>query len=469
MKYVLATLTVLLLFMSSTIANAALENLEGRRYKITEGKVKWTQNANVRSIRITCSSGTHHIQKIVPGNRDEWWTGKLRRREAYDCRVETTIFDRRVGTVKNVQNVQMPPAPGHFPSAPPPPSPIGPTTNSELKVALIGDTDSKENFRTALKIARTGGANVIMINGDFVYLNDDEPKRAFFSKAQTWKQILQEEIDLNRTAVIGSLGNHDVDFNDNNGTAWEDEFIKYFDSFRNSYNGLRRKCTGAPGLSKMRDVTLVNEVCTFGNVSIVASSINLFHEHGFSSQFFEDELHKKLSAAPASNWKLAGYHFTLASMNRAGKSEDQNTHRFFDIIRQHGAIGAQAHTHQVMASCSISSPFRLGEAVRCDRQFGNDSSNRWVGPGLGLYVDSSAVRDVRPKTSCLNAGAGCKHMTDVITAEGYSYQDRGSRSLRDGRGVLFLVFNANGDSSKGYATYMNFSGDQVFSFNIHKM
>lgn len=235
----------------------------------------------------------------------------------------------------------------------------------EVKVALLGDTGAGTNFASVLDLVEEEKADVVMINGDFGY----------GAAPSKWANLVQSSIDISRFPIIGALGNHDVE-------KQKDIYIPIFESFRNEANGLKTKCTGQGTLSTSHDVIAVNETCTFGNVTIVASAIGQV----LSKPFFETQLEEKLKDAPASNWKLVGYHFTLEAMN-PGVKGNQNAFEFFDIIRRYGAIGAQAHTHTASASCPISSQFAAGANIRCHDDFGANLEQRFVMPGTSVYLD----------------------------------------------------------------------------------
>ncbi len=342
------------------------------------------------------------------------------------------------------------------------------TTNEykELKVALMGDTDIHEKFTQGLELAKREGTEVMMINGDFAYAEDG------LSDVETvyaWRDRIERSIDFNQISVIGSVGNHDIDKKDQLGHNGEmlHRYIKYFGRFRNSQNQLNEKCTGQSEIRQDRDVMLMNEVCTFGNVSIVASAIGITEV--FPDSFYENELKKKLSQMPTENWKLAGYHYTLKSMNMAGKG-DQTTHTFFDIIRQQGAIGVQAHTHTAMASCPIGGRFAENSPVRCLANFENDVYNRYIEPGIGIYLDSSVSgRDVRDRKGCSNEGSSnCDHLYDYISYEGYHIKNGAPKNIGSRDGILFVDFNKGGDPSKAYVYFKNFSGNVIFDFVIHR-
>ena len=321
----------------------------------------------------------------------------------------------------------------------------------ELKVALLGDTGAGSKFARVLELIASEKADVVMINGDFGY--SDSPRE--------WRDQLVKNIDINKFKVIGSMGNHDV------GPMSTGQYIYILNSFRNDQNGLKESCTGKfSPIPWVTDITIVDEVCTFGNVSIVASAIGQM----FTKSYFEKRLESKLKKIPSQNWKLVGYHYTLASMT-PGLKPDENSHKFFDIILQYGAIGAQAHTHSVMASCPINSKFEIGKPVTCDSDFGSDLENRFVKDGVGLYIDSSlGGKDLRNRGRCLKPDeSGCAHMIDLITKEGYTRVDgKSDKNFYTSAGAMFFVFNVGGNENRAFAYYKSIDGKEVFRFNLTK-
>lgn len=320
----------------------------------------------------------------------------------------------------------------------------------EFKVAVLGDTGAKINFPKVLKLIADEQSNLVLINGDFGYS----------ASASTWKSVLQKNLDTDKYPVIGALGNHDVGFL-NTG-----RYISIFKSLRNKNNGLSVNCTGSFSiLPWMGDITAADEVCTFGNVSIVVSAIGQI----FRKSYFEHRLENKLKRIPKDHWKLVGYHYTLESMT-PGLKPTENTHEFFDLIRRYGAIGAQAHTHSVMASCPISSKFDNKKPVACSPHF-TDLNERFVAPGVGLFIDSSlGGQDVRNRSRCLkHTEEGCSHLVDIITREGYSRTDGTTRSdFYIPAGVMFFNFNVGGNPNRAYVYYKSIDGQEIFSFNLTK-
>lgn len=315
----------------------------------------------------------------------------------------------------------------------------------EIKVALIGDTEAGTNFGTVLKMIAAEKANVVMINGDFGY--GDSPT--------TWKNRVLASVDPDTLPIIGTLGNHDVGNNTN-------IYISILNSFRTAKNGLLTSCTGKSGISEGHDITAVDEVCTFGNVSIIGSGIGQV----LSKTYLENRLEVKLKNVPADNWKLVGYHFTLASMN-PGIKGDESSQKFFDIIRQNGAIGAQGHTHVAMASCPIISTFKKGSPIQCHPSFTNPEE-RFVTPGTGMYVDSSlGGKEARTRQRCKNpTDVGCRHMVDIISGEGYTRTDGVRKTNFNRFGAMFFVFNVGGDASKAFAYFKSIDGQIIFKFDL---
>ncbi len=317
----------------------------------------------------------------------------------------------------------------------------------EVKIALIGDTEAGSNFGSVLRMVAAEKVNLLMINGDFGY----------GASPSAWKQRVLSSVDINTLPIIATLGNHDLGSNAN-------KYIDIINGFRNSKNGLITACTGKAGVSTGHDITAVDEVCTIGNVSVVGNGIGQV----LSKMYLENQLDAKLKAVPNGNWKLVGYHFTLENMN-PGIKGDEATHKFFDIIRQNGAIGAQGHTHIAMASCPISSVFQKGAPVQCHPDFINPEE-RFVMPGTGIYVDSSlGGKEARSRLRCkIATEKGCAHMVDIISKEGYTRTDGVKKTSFNRFGALFIVFNVGGDPNKALAYYKSVDGQIIFKFNISK-
>jgi hypothetical protein len=315
----------------------------------------------------------------------------------------------------------------------------------EVKLALLGDTAAGTGLASVLKLVAAEGTDVVMINGDLGY----------DATAEQWKAQVEASIDTSKFAVIGSLGNHDV--------GSKDKYIEAFSAFRNSNQSLKTSCTGAKPISEGHDIIAVDETCTFGNITIIPSGIGQV----LTKAYLEGRLENKLRATPVNNWKLVGYHFTLASMN-PGIKREENTPKFFELIRKAGAIGVQAHTHSVMASCPISSSFTAGTTVTCHSNFQTDLESRFVAPGIGMYMDSSiSGKAVRNRTRCLNPKEnGCTHMVDLITTEGYTRTDGTTNQNFNRFGALFVVFNSGGDPSKALVYYKSIDGQVIFKFTI---
>lgn len=324
-----------------------------------------------------------------------------------------------------------------------------PTSAQEITVALLGDTGAYRDFQAVLKLVKDEQAQVVMINGDLGYSATPEK----------WRETLLKEIDPNAQFVIGSLGNHDFEH------GRQDDYVGIFHGLRNAKNSLPSRCSGGLRIERGRDIAALDEVCTFGNLTIIASGIGQL----FSKSYFEDRLREKLSNKPADNWALVGYHYTLASMN-PGLKTNENTHKFFDLIRQFGAIGAQAHTHTVMASCPINSEFKTSGNPSCHPDFGADLEDRFIEAGTGIFIDSSlGGMPPRSRRRCHRpTDNGCAHMVDLVTKEGYTRVDGRSRNDFIGRGAVFVKFNLGGDPSRARAYFKSVDGREVFSFHIRR-
>lgn len=317
----------------------------------------------------------------------------------------------------------------------------------EVKIALIGDTDVGSNFRSVLKMVALEKPNLLMINGDLGYK----------ATPAAWKKRVISSVDINKLPIIATLGNHDL-------ASATTKYIEIINGFRTTSNGLKTVCTGKTPIVEDQDITAVDEVCTLGNVSVIGSAIGQV----LTTTYLENRLATKLEAVPEGNWKLVGYHFTLASMN-VGTKADQATHEFFDIIRKSGAIGAQAHTHFATATCPISSVFEKNAPIVCHPTFTNPDE-RFVMSGTGIFVDSSlGGKSTRPRIRCKAANeSGCAHMVDIISKEAYTRTDGLKKTNFNRFGALFIVFNVGGDPKKAKAYFKSIDTKVVFSFNISR-
>lgn len=336
---------------------------------------------------------------------------------------------------------------------------------NEITIALLGDTDIGDDFIEGLELTKRENPEIIMINGDFAYNNSGTTTK---EEVKIWDEELRRTINFDKYSVLGSIGNHDIDQDDIRSHSGDilHRHVNNFFSYRNSSNQLKQKCTGGTDLSGTSDTVLLNEVCTFGNLSVIMSGVGVTEK--VSKTYYENQLEQKLKKLPDNQWKLIGYHYTLTSMNRSGKIRDQNTHRFFDLIRQYGGIGVQAHTHAAMASCPIAVPFKEGDPVRCKPDFKNNVDDRKISPGTGIYLDSSVSgRDVRPYTACKNEGSSnCEHLYNYISSDGHHEGGNAPQNIGSRDGVIFITFNKGGDPSKAYVYFKNYDGNTIFDFTI---
>jgi hypothetical protein len=278
------------------------------------------------------------------------------------------------------------------------------STEPNLKVAFIGDTDTGSDFKDVLKLIRDEKAEMVMIQGDLSY--------SFFGGgASSWFPIIDNAINKAQpgsTAEVTipyfvSKGNHDSDWG------------KYGP-------GLKQRMERWGVTSEHNDPSKQNYSVVYKGLKMVMVSDNETDSPSradYVAQRFQNDDHI---------WRICSWHKNQKLSNVGGKGDEMGW-VIYENCRAHGAIVAQGHSHTYSRSKTLTKDSNQTVDVNC-----NDPFSLCVGPGKHFFFDSSlGGRDQRS----LSSSASKPHFASTFAAD---------------YGALFIEFNVDGDprKAKGY-------------------
>jgi predicted phosphodiesterase len=185
-----------------------------------------------------------------------------------------------------------------------------PSSNSGVKIAIIGDQSISDNAHKLLKMIKDEGVELLVINGDFDYKNNPA----------AWKKMHDDVLGTS-FPIIAVAGNHDAD------DSWElwQEYQRITADWDANPN---LSCTGTPG---------EESTCVYKGIKIVSVTPNQFdYEHTkYIKQAFDGD---------DNSWKICAWHKNMTKM-QTGDKLDEAGWGVYDACREQGALITTAHEH----------------------------------------------------------------------------------------------------------------------------
>jgi predicted phosphodiesterase len=297
-------------------------------------------------------------------------------------------------------------------------------TETNLKVAFVGDTASGSNWTSVAKLIKNEGAKAVMVAGDMTY--NDNPEQWWSKTEATFGQTFP---------VFLARGNHDD-------ATWE-----RFRPKANTHLG------GATRFAGRHDAAYRT---VFKGLSIVnikkrdtATDIN------------------NLFANDNSIWRVCGWHQNQAKMQVGGKKDEMGW-AVYEACRKKGAIIITAHEHSyhrtksltniqtqtIDSTCSSGSRLCVGAATA-----GKERTFVAVvgtgGEGLREQIRCTPS-SMSPPYASTSSDPGCS-----IWASIYSTSQIGATF-----GALFITFNVDGNTKKARGYFKDINGKTIDTFEI---
>jgi len=284
------------------------------------------------------------------------------------------------------------------------------TTDKNLKVAMVGDTDHGSNYRQVLELVKADGAQALLVNGDMTYSSNPT---AFWDMTDS---VLGADFP-----VFIARGNHDDD-------RWP-QFQP-------------RALTHLGGAERIAGAHDSNYKTIFRGLSVVA--IRKGDTADKISSLLKDDPHA---------WKICQWHQNQKTMQVGGKSDEMGW-GVYEACRQAGAIIQTGHEHSYERTRTLIETSTQTVDPTC-----NSATDLCVGPGRTFVtVTGLGGSSVRPQLLCLPATFpyGCKgEWASIYTSnQGATY------------GVQFMTFNVNGSPKKAKGYFKDLNGKTADEFNV---
>jgi len=310
-------------------------------------------------------------------------------------------------------------------------------TTPNLKVAFIGDTAYGSSFVSVLNLVKTEGAQVVLHQGDFDYVND---ANGFFSKVTS---VLGANFPY-----LASVGNHDY-LSWAAGCSDPDGCYATSVTSRMAANGLR---PDDPNLDDEKYAVV------FRGLKIV-----FIGQNGNSAefaQFINDQF-----TGDDHIWKVSSWHKDQQTMQIGGKTDEMGW-EVYENSRKMGAIIATAHEHSYERTLTLTSTINKTVDTTQHPLVGGvptNPNNLLVTPGKTfVFVSGLGGNSIRNQDLCLpttypyGGGTGCNYIwANIYTS------DQGAQY-----GALFITFYVDGDPYKARGYFKNISGQVIDAFEI---
>jgi hypothetical protein len=316
------------------------------------------------------------------------------------------------------------------------------TTDPNLKVAFIGDSNYLAHFESVLTLIKNEGADMVLHQGDFDYENDAD---GFFAKIDA---ILGPNFPY-----LASVGNHDI-ASWNTGCRDADGCYAQFLKDRMARIGI------TPDDPNLNDQMYA---VTYRGLKMVFAG----DQRAAGDRTYAPYIHSQL-AADTHIWKICSWHRNQHAM-QIGSKGDEMGWAVYETCKNHGAIIATGHEHSYSRTKTLTHIRNQTVDTRQHPPIDGVPSNPnqlLVGPGRTfVFVSGLGGRSMRNQDRCkpfiypYGGGAGCNH----IWAKAYTLnQTDGIAKF----GALFIIFNYNGDPTKAHGYFKTSNGVIVDEFDI---
>jgi calcineurin-like phosphoesterase family protein len=307
------------------------------------------------------------------------------------------------------------------------PDPI--PTDSNLKVAFIGDSGNGSGFRRVLELIKSEGAHLVLHQGDFDYA---ENARKFF---RTIDGILGPDFPY-----FASVGNHDTD-------NWRENCWDRDGCYAKFLKARMARIGVTPDHPDLDDQMYA---VTYRGLKLV-----FVGEDGARDAMYSRFIRAQL-ATDAHIWKICSWHRNQRAMQVGGKQNEMGW-SVYETCKDLGAIIATAHEHSYQRTRTLTS--MKDQVVDASCPDPNAVCIAKGSPGKSfVFVSGLGGQSVRDQERCLPASLpyGCNgEWAKIYTStQGATF------------GALFITFNVGGDPTKAQGYFKNINGQIVDRFDI---
>ncbi len=316
------------------------------------------------------------------------------------------------------------------------------STDSDLKVAFIGDSGDGTGFEAVLTLIKNEGADLVMHQGDFDYKHD---AKGFFAKIDA---ILGPKFPY-----LASVGNHDID-SWNTSCGDSDGCYAQFLSDRMARSGI---IPDHPDLNdEMYSVTYRGLKLVF-----------VGQEQWAGDTLYAPYIQSQLAASPHI-WKICSWHKNQNAM-QLGSKGDAMGWGVYETCKNNGAIVVTGHEHSYGRTKTLTHIRNQAVDTTQHPPVGGVPGNPdqlLVEPGKSFVVVSGlGGHEMRNQDRCTpfsypyGGGPACNY----IWAKAYTSDQTGGAEKF---GALFIIFNHNGDPTKAHGYFKTTDGATVDAFDI---
>ncbi len=297
------------------------------------------------------------------------------------------------------------------------------TTPENFKVAFIGDTGYRENFRRVLELIKNENTDLVLHQGDLGY-NENDPE-----SDQLWLNVIEEILDSAYTSGIFpyfySIGNHEVPRWEEAG-GYRDMLKERFEAFNIDYIGTEEQ--------------LGSKTAFYYN--------NLFITHaapGIREEFTGNNhwlfLNRYLGNSN-SLWKICSWHKNQRAMQSEDGS-DETGWEVYETCRENGALIMTGHSHTYSRTHVLSD--------MSEQEMADTESPLVIKPGQTIaFVSGLGGRSIREQENF-----DTSHFASIYTS-----------SQNADYGALFIEFNVDNNPRKARGYFKNIDNEIIDEFEL---
>jgi hypothetical protein len=307
-----------------------------------------------------------------------------------------------------------------------PATPVGTTpTDSNLRVAFIGDQGLGPDSVAVLELIRDEGTDFVIHSGDFDYVDDPD----------AWDEQI--------TGVLGddypyfaNVGNHDVD-------EW--------DGYRAKLEQRLAKIDGAQCSGEELGVT---SACTYRGLFFILSGVGTW---GFLDHraFLEESL-----AEDDSIWRVCSWHVTRADFQVGSKGNEAPLDAYQRCAEERALI-VNGHEHSYSRTLTLSA---LGDPAGGYGAIGQPDE-MWVTEGSS-FVTVSGLGGVSRRDYLAEEHDDDTWWATIYAGGRYLHDNQETATFDYAYGALFIDFHVDSDPRKARGYFKNVLGDVIDEFSI---